>query len=347
MATRRSWLSSLSAPSSLAKPRLAARACPRFSNSSVTSRRCSRMFIHAWKTRKPTTMGTTDQNTRARKLEKPRNGSRMVIRSLDDVGGATENGLGNLQAELLRRLQVDGQGDLPRIRVRHARGGLPGEDGLGELAGLAPDVLAAREGEGEEGAHLRVTLGEAEEGNALAVGEEEHLLHHGLGERGLVRHDPQGVDAVLHGLESAHDVLGRVDLSGDQLEPFLLGRRLRLAHEVSRAVPVVDDADALDLRAELLEKPDGLLNRNVHAGASDVLAVRAEHTGRIEDHGVDDGRGGRPAHHGLEGPDPNGEDEVGLHLLVDLRELLAAAIEIAIHVVDGHDGVGGSLAEAL
>src|SRR5262250_3512043 len=258
MATRRSWLSSLSAPSSLAKPRLAARACPRFSNSSVTSRRCSRMFIHAWKTRKPTTMGTTDQNTRARKLEKPRNRCRMVTGSLDDVGGATEDGLGNLQAELLRRLQVDGQGDLPRVRVGHAGDRLPGEDGLGELAGLAPDVLAAREGEGEEGAHLGVAIGEAEERNALAIGEEQHLLHHGLGERGLVRHDPQGVDAVLHGLAGAHHVLGRVDLAGDQLEPFLLRRRLRLAHEVARAVAVIDDADALDLGAELLEEPDGL-----------------------------------------------------------------------------------------
>src|SRR5262245_6684720 len=240
MATRRSWESSLSAPSSLAKPRLAARACPRFSNSSVTSRRCSRMFIHAWKTRKPTTMGTTDQNTRARKLEKPRNRCRMVTGSLDDVGGATEDGLGNLQAKLLRRLQVDGQGDLPRIRVRHAGGGLTGEDGLGELAGLATDVLAAREGEGEEGAHLCMAIGEAEEGNALAIGEQEHLLHHGLGERSLVRHDPQRVDAVLHGLESAHHVFGRVDLSRDQLEPFFLGGGLRLAHEVARAVLVVD-----------------------------------------------------------------------------------------------------------
>src|SRR5215468_1465478 len=347
MATRRSWESSLSAPSSLAKPRLAARACPRFSNSSVTSRRCSRMFIHAWKTRKPTTMGTTDQNTRARKLEKPRNGSRMVIRSLDDVGGATEDGLGNLQAELLRRLQVDGQGDFPRVGVGHTRRGLSGEDGLGELAGLAPNVLPAREGKGEQGAHLRVAIGETEEGNALAIGEEEHLLHHGLGERGLVWHDPQRVDTVLHGLEGAHHVLGRVDLARDQLEPFLLGCGLRLAHEVARAVLVVDNTDALDLRAELLEEPDGLLYRHVHAGAGDVLAVCAEHTGRIEDHGVDDGRGGRPAHHGLQRPDPHGEDEVGLHLLVDLRELLAATVEIAVHVVDGDDGVRRGLAEAL
>src|SRR5499433_2691904 len=148
MATSRSWVSSLSAPSSLAKPRFAASACPRFSNSSVTSRRCSRMFIHAWKTRKPTTMGTTDQNTRARKLEKPRNESRMVIRSLDDVGGATENGRRNLQAELLRRLQVDGESNLPRVGVGHARRGFPVKNGLGELAGLASDVFAAREGEG-------------------------------------------------------------------------------------------------------------------------------------------------------------------------------------------------------
>ena len=45
----------------------------------------------------------------------------------------------------------------------------------------------------------------------------------------------------------------------------------------------------------------------------------------------------RPADHGLERPDPNGEDEVRLDLRLDLGELLPAAVEVAVHVVHGDD----------
>src|SRR5215475_11606384 len=311
MATSRSWVSSLSAPSSLAKPRFAASACPRFSNSSVTSRRCSRMFIHDWKIRNPTMMGTTDQNTRARKLVNPRNGKSLFMASLDHVGGAPEDGRRNLQAELLRRLQVDGERDLPRVRVGHSRRFAAREHGLRELGGLPADVFSACERQRKDRAHLRMTIGEAEKRDPLPVGEEEHLLHHGLGERRLVRHDPERVDAVLHRLECGHDLLGLVDLARDQLEAFLLGCDLGLAHQIARAVLVEDDADALDVRPQLFEEPDGLLHRDVHAGPGHVLGVRPEHAGRVQDHGVHDGDGGRPADDGLERPDTHGKDQVG------------------------------------
>src|SRR5712691_11344637 len=174
MATERSSLSSLKAPSSLAKPRFEASARPRFSNSSVTSRRCSRTFIHPWKTRKDTTIGTTDQKMRARKLVKPRNLSRLFMASLDHVRGAPQDSLRDFQAELLRRLEIDGEVELPRGRVWDLRRRAPREDGLGQLAGLAPDVLAAREREREERPHLRVTVREPEQRNLLAVGEQQH-----------------------------------------------------------------------------------------------------------------------------------------------------------------------------
>src|SRR6185503_2951682 len=111
----------------------------------------------------------TDQNTRARKLEKPRNRSRVFMRSLDHVGGARQDGLRDLQAELLRRLEVDRQIHLPRIRIGDARRRASIEDGLSELARLAADILSAREREREEGPHLSVAVGEPKQRNLLPV----------------------------------------------------------------------------------------------------------------------------------------------------------------------------------
>src|SRR2546422_5908799 len=147
MPASRSCLSSLKTPSSLVEPRFEASARPRFSNSCVTSCRCCRTLIHPWKTRKDTTMGTTDQKIRARKLEKPRNQENAVIASpsLDHARGTRQEGRRDLQAELLRRLEVQGEGHLPGGRVRNLRGRTAPEYRLGELPGLTADVLTAGE----------------------------------------------------------------------------------------------------------------------------------------------------------------------------------------------------------
>src|SRR5262249_43393823 len=139
-------LSSLNTPSSLVKPRFEASARPRFSNSSVTSRRCSRTFIHAWNTTNDTTIGTRDQKTRARKLEKPRNpGQTVTRRLLDDVRGARQDPLRDFQAELLRRLEVDGQREFAGVRGRDLGCRAPRKDGLGKIARLPADIFTARE----------------------------------------------------------------------------------------------------------------------------------------------------------------------------------------------------------
>src|SRR5215469_11339160 len=289
MAASSNCRSSLKTPSSLVKPRLDANARPRFSNSSVTRRRCSRAFIHAWKTRNDTTIGTTDQNTRARKLVKPRNERDTVIpRLLDHVRGTRQNGLRNLQTELLRRLEIYRERHLPGVRVRNLGDRPSREDGLRQVSRLHADVLTAGERQREERAHLRVTVCEPEHRDLPGECEFEHLLDDGLGEDCLVGHDPQGVDATLKRLDRGGRLLRGGDLLRNELEPLFTGERLRLLHEIAGPRGVVDDADAFDARAELLEEADRLLDRDIHAGPGGVLATRSENARRVQDHGVDD-----------------------------------------------------------
>jgi len=52
-----------------------------------------------------------------------------------------------------------------------------------------------------------VAIRQAKQRDLPAVREQEHLLDDGLGEDGLVRHDPQRVDPVLQRLERGENVL--------------------------------------------------------------------------------------------------------------------------------------------
>src|SRR5262249_3126159 len=64
--------SSANTPSSPLYARFAAIARPRFTNSSLNRRRSSGRSMTPWKTSKASTMGTTDQKIRARKVANPR-----------------------------------------------------------------------------------------------------------------------------------------------------------------------------------------------------------------------------------------------------------------------------------
>src|SRR5207247_10183383 len=104
----------------------------------------------------------------------------------------------------------------------------------------------------------------------------------------------EGVDTLLAGgVEGGDGLLCRTDLAGHELEPLVARDRLRPRHQVAGLGAVEHDADPSDLRPELFEHADCLLDGHVHAGASDVLSSAAYHTGRIEDHGVTDGHGAR------------------------------------------------------
>src|SRR5262245_40109139 len=132
-------------------------------------------------------------------------------------GGPRQNALGDVDPELLRRLEVDREIHFPRRRGRNFGCGLAAEDGLGELARLAADVLAAGERQREKGPHLGMTLGNPEHGNLLPIREEQHLLHHGLGKRRLVGQDPESIDPILKGVQRSHRFLWGGDLLRDEL----------------------------------------------------------------------------------------------------------------------------------
>src|SRR6202022_753918 len=140
--------------------------------------------------------------------------------------------------------------------------------------------------------------------------------------------------------------LGRADLPGDELEIFVTSDRLSAFHQVARSGPIEDDPYALDLRSELLEQPEWLLHRDVHAGSRDVLRIRPDDAWRIEDHGIYDGDRCRATDHRLERPAPDGKDEVRLDLGLDLGQVLPTAVDVTIHVVRSNDLVSGRFLEA-
>src|SRR5262252_5236346 len=97
---------------------------------------------------RPETPPRSERRTRTRAPESwrsPGSGDVRSSGSLDHVAGTRKDRLWDLQAELLRRLTVDGQIELPRVRVRDPRRRASREDGPSDLSRLPSDVLRARE----------------------------------------------------------------------------------------------------------------------------------------------------------------------------------------------------------
>src|SRR5262245_46586018 len=76
--------------------------------------------------------------------------------SFDQIVGCSEDALRDLHSELLRSLEIDREANAPSTRVRDLGGRLPGQDAVRQFARLAADVLATRERQRQEGAHLRL-----------------------------------------------------------------------------------------------------------------------------------------------------------------------------------------------
>jgi hypothetical protein len=144
-------------------------------------------------------MGTTDQKIRARKLEKPRNEENAIISHHHWITFAARARMacGISRPSFCAALRFTVRYTFRAVVYGTSAAERPPSIAWASSPGLTADVLAARERQREERSHLRVAVREPEQRDLPAVGEQEHLLDHGLGEDGFVRHDPQRVDAVL------------------------------------------------------------------------------------------------------------------------------------------------------
>ena len=189
-----------------------------------------------------------------------------------------------------------------------------------------------------------MTVRDAEQRELPTVGEKQHVLDHGLRQHSLVRNEPKCVNPVLERFDCSNRILWGTDLTGDELDAFVTRDGLGAPNQIAGFGVVEYDADTLC--AELFEQPDLPLDGHVEAGPRDVLRVGTDDARRVENHCVHHGRRGRSTDNGPKRPDADSKDEVRLHLRVDLVQLLTSALDVAIHVVNGHGLLGDRTSEA-